>query len=195
MPRTRQPKRPPFIISAADVPERSSQYPNSDEKMAPKRSIGVVAGLLQLGLHLVRVPPGFRTSWPHAEEKEEEFAYVIEGEVDVWSDGELHRARAGDLVAWPAGTGIAHTIMNNGERDALLLAGGQANIAGSRITYPLHPGRQADMSWSQWWHDAPSRRLGGHDGRPKTKAKPAAAKPAAAKPGEAKPAAAKPKRR
>jgi len=30
-------------------------------------------------VHLVRVPPGKRTSYPHAESAGEEFVYVIEG--------------------------------------------------------------------------------------------------------------------
>ena len=53
--------RPPFIVSSADVPESSFSYPNSDEKMAPSRPIGVKAGLLRIGIHLVRVPPGTRS--------------------------------------------------------------------------------------------------------------------------------------
>ena len=59
--------RPPFIISSADVPEKRHRYPNSDEEMAPARHIGRAAGLLQIGILLVRVPPGMRTSYPHAE--------------------------------------------------------------------------------------------------------------------------------
>jgi uncharacterized cupin superfamily protein len=164
--------RPPFIIRAADVPERSHVYPNSDEAMAPSRPIGRHAGLLHLGLNLVRVLPGTRTSWPHAEEKEEEFAYVIEGECHAWIDGHLYPMRAGDLVAWPPGTGITHTILNNGERDALLLAGGHAGIASSRIYYPLNDSRRGDLPWSQWWSDVPARPLGPHDGVPDARRSP-----------------------
>jgi uncharacterized cupin superfamily protein len=153
-------------VSAADVPEQSHVYPRSDESMAPYRAVGRAAGLLQLGIRLVRVPPGHRTSWPHAEEKEEEFAYVIEGEIDAWNDGELHRMRAGDLIAWPSGTGISHTMINNGSEDALLLAGGHTYVTGSRIYYPFHDGRKEDMPWSHWWHDVPKRALGKHDGMP-----------------------------
>jgi uncharacterized cupin superfamily protein len=167
MPRAsrKPPARPPFIIRAADVPETRHSYPHSDEKMAPTRAIGRVAGLLKLGIHLVRVPPGTRTSWPHAEEKEEEFAYVIEGEIDAWTDGVLHRMVAGDLIAWPSGTGISHTMINHGTRDALLLAGGEGDVTGSRIFYPLHPGRRDDIPWSRWWHDVPRRKLGKHPGK------------------------------
>lgn len=159
-------KRPPFIVSTIDVPERSHVYPRSDEPMAPGRAVGKQAGLQRLGLHVVRVPPGSRTSWPHAEEDEEEFCYVLEGEVDAWVDGALHRMTKGDLIAWPVGTGICHTILNDGEVEALLLAGGEAARAGSRIYYPLHPGRRDDLPWSAWWQDVPKRKQGKHDGMP-----------------------------
>jgi uncharacterized cupin superfamily protein len=160
------PECPPFIIRSADVEERRHQYPNSDEKMSPSRPIGQVAGLRRIGIHLVRVTPGTRTSWPHAEEDEEEFVYVLEGELDCWIDGDLHRVRAGDFVAFPAGTGITLVFLNNGDRDALLLSGGERGKSDSRITYPLHPGRRQDMPWSGWWDDPPQRPLGPHEGLP-----------------------------
>jgi hypothetical protein len=68
-----------------------------------------------------RVPPGHRVSWPHAEEKEEEFVFVLEGEIDAWIDGALYRMKRGDLAAFPAGTGICHTFLNNGKHEATLL--------------------------------------------------------------------------
>ena len=159
--------RPPFLVSSADVPEKPShKYPGSDEPMAPSRPVGTAAGLLRIAVHLVRVPPGHRTSWPHAEEDEEEFVYVLDGEIDAWIDGHLHRMKTGDFAAFPSGTGICHTFMNNGDRDVLLLSGGERAKADSRIYYPLHPGRQKDMPWSHWWHDVPARPLGPHDGLP-----------------------------
>ena len=64
-------------------------------------------GLERLGIHHERLPPGRRTSYPHAESAEEEFVYVIEGTPDVWLDGRLHRLKPGDAVGFPAGTGLA----------------------------------------------------------------------------------------
>jgi uncharacterized cupin superfamily protein len=158
---------PPFIVSSADVPEKVHRYPNSDEDMAPGRPIGRAAGLLRIGIHLMRVPPGKRTSYPHAESAEEEFVYVIEGEIDAWLDGELHHMKAGDFAAFPSGTGICHTFINDGERDALLLSGGEADKSNNRIYYPLNLGRRSDMPWSRWWDDVPKRPQVGHDGRPR----------------------------
>jgi len=159
--------RPPFVISSADVPEKRHRYPDSDEEMAPARHIGRAAGLLQIGIVLVRVPPGTRTSYPHAESSEEEFVYVIEGEIDARIDGEVHRMKPGDFAAFPSGTGICHTFINDGDRDALLLSGGEADKSHNRITYPQNPGRRNDMPGSRWWSDAPVRPQGAHDGKPR----------------------------
>jgi uncharacterized cupin superfamily protein len=159
-------QRPSFIVSARDVPEATHVYPQSDEPMGPMRSIGRAAGLERIGINLQRLPPGSRSSWPHAESSEEEFVYVIDGEVDAWIDGTIHRMVAGDLAAFPAGTGISHCFINNGERDALLLVGGEPAKAENRIYYPLNPSRRTDLPASGWWHDVPQHPMGPHDGLP-----------------------------
>jgi len=126
-------QRPPFIISSADVPEVIGKYPKSDEELGASRKIGHVAGLLRLGLHHHRLSPGQRSSYPHAEEDEEEFGYVLEGEVSALIDGEIYPMKKGDLAAFPAGTGINHTFINDGAEDALLLVGGEKAQSHSRI--------------------------------------------------------------
>jgi uncharacterized cupin superfamily protein len=160
------PTRPPFIVSSSDVAERTHVYPQSAEPMGPVRAVGVAAGLERIGVNVQRLPPGTRSSWPHAEEDEEEFVYVIDGEVDAWIDGHVYPMKAGDLAAFPAGTGICHCFINNGAREALLLVGGDAPRRGSRIFYPLNPSRRADMLPTNWWDDVPERERGPHDGLP-----------------------------
>ena len=158
--------RPRFIVKTSDVPERQGSYPRSDELLAAHRAIGAAAGLERVGLNVSRVPPGHRTSWPHAEEKEEEFVFVLEGSIDAWVDGVLYPMEKGDLAAFPAGTGVAHSFINNGDRDALLLVGGERDKDDNRIFYPLHPGRRQDIPEGGWWTDAPPRPLGPHDSLP-----------------------------
>ena len=158
--------RPPFIVSTNSLPERTHVYPQSDEQMGPVRNAGSAAGLVRMGINLQRLPPGMRSSWPHAESDEEEFVYVVEGEIDAWIDGELHRMRPGDLAAFPAGTGISHCFINNTATEALLLVGGEVAKPNNRIFYPLNSSRREDLNATEWWHDAPQRTIGDHDGLP-----------------------------
>lgn len=142
------------------------RYPGSDELLSYGAPLGKLLGLQKIGIHVEILPPGRRTSWPHAEEKEEEFVFVLEGTPDAWIDGELHRMRAGELAAFPAGTGIAHTFINNTDTTVRLLVGGE-KIEGNRIFYPKHPARNEQCRENGWfWEGHPERQLGPHDGKP-----------------------------
>ena len=160
------PARPSFIghwseFLAAD----DARYPGSDELLAHGVRLGHQLGLTAIGIHIELLAPGRRTSWPHAESSEEEFAFVLEGTPDAWIDGVLHRLVPGDLVAFPAGTGIAHTFLNNTLHPCKLLVGGESSKKENKIYYPLHPARMAECRAEGWaWDDAPRKELGPHDG-------------------------------
>src|SRR3984957_20205101 len=113
-------------------------YSGDDERMGLDADLGRRFGLTRLGIHHVRVPPGRRTSYPHAESAEEEFVFVIEGHPDAWIDGVLHRLRPGDSVAFPAGTGICHTFLNNTDEEVRLMVIGEKGKPENRTRYPLH---------------------------------------------------------
>jgi uncharacterized cupin superfamily protein len=159
--------RPDFIGNYRDhMSEDDCTYPGSTERLSHGAPIGRKLGLKAIGLHVEILPPGRRTSWPHAEEKEEEFVYVLEGTPQVWIDGHAHDLREGDLVALPSGTGIAHTILNSSDQTVRLLVGGE-NIKGNRIFYPKHPARNETCREKGWlWEDHPEHDLGDHDGLP-----------------------------
>jgi uncharacterized cupin superfamily protein len=139
-------------------------YDGDDELMSIGAPLGGHFGLTKLGIHHERLPPGRRTSFPHAESTEEEFVYVIDGEPDVWLDGHLHRLKPGDAVGFPAGTGIAHTFLNNTEAEVRLLVVGERPKPDNRIVYPLNPDRRPRRE--DWWDDHPEHALGPHDGLP-----------------------------
>ncbi len=132
------------------------------EPMSFGAAVGESLGLKTIGIHHMRLLPGRRTSLPHAESHEEEFVHVLTGTPDVWLDGVLHRLGQGDSVGFPAGTGMAHSFLNNTEAEVTLLVVGNADIAANRIVYPVNPERKAIRV--DWWGDAPERPLGGHDG-------------------------------
>jgi uncharacterized cupin superfamily protein len=140
-------------------------YPKSQERHAHNANFSERFKLMRIGVHHERLPPGRRVSWPHAEADEEEFVYVIEGTPDLWADGYVKRLSPGDGVGFPAGTGLAHTFINNTETDVRLLVVGEASRQRSRIDYPLHQTRNADIG-ERHWKDAPKRVLGPHNGLP-----------------------------
>ena len=158
--------RPQFIKHYLEMQKPdSSHYPGSDELLSIGSPFAKAFGLKRLGIHHELLPPGRRTSWPHAEQDEEEFVYVIEGNPDVWIDGLLYRLNPGDGVGFPCGTGMAHTFLNNTDQPVRLLVVGEASKTSSKIFYPLNPERKKQVE-GNWWDDVPARALGPHDGRP-----------------------------
>jgi uncharacterized cupin superfamily protein len=157
--------RPSFIAHWSEIEQPDDKhYENDDELMSIGSPFGKFFSLTKLGIHHERLPPGRRTSFPHAESAEEEFVYVIDGEPDVWIDGCLHRLHPGDGVGFPAGTGIAHTFLNNTPHEVRLLVVGERSKPENRIVYPLNLDRQALRK--DWWDDHPKHPLGPHDGLP-----------------------------
>lgn len=151
------------ILNWRGSEDAASCYDGDDELMQIGVDFSDRFGLTRIGIHHGRLLPGRRSSYPHAESLEEEFVFVLEGTPDVWIDGNLHRLKAGDVVAFPAGTGIGHCVINNGDADARMIVVGQRRVPGNCLFYPLNPEQRRRPDW---WRDAPERRLGRHDGKP-----------------------------
>jgi len=158
---------PCFIKHFSEIPaeEDVAPYPGNNELFSIVSSFSKHIGLSKLGIHHELLPPGRRTSLPHAESDEDEFVFVIEGAPDVWIDGTLYRLEPGVGVGFPAGTGIAHSFLNNTADPVRLLVVGEANKPSNKVVYPLNPELRSHKR-DQWWDDAPTRRLGSHDGKP-----------------------------
>jgi uncharacterized cupin superfamily protein len=154
------------IMHFCEIQEKdNSCYPGSSEKLSVGSPFGRAFGFKRLGIHHEVLKPGRRTSWPHAEKTEEEFVFVIEGEPDVWIDGELYALSPGDGVGFIPGTGIAHTFMNNTKKQVRLLVVGDTNRKDNKCFYPLNPQRNLEIK-GFLWQDCPKRKLGDHDGMP-----------------------------
>ena len=157
-------KRPPEIQRWEDLEGSDWTYQGSDERMCRDADYGRHFGFKTLGVHHVRLEPGRRTSFPHAESAEDEFVYVIDGTPDVWIDGHLHRLGPGDAVGFRAGTGVSHSFLNNSDAVVRLIVAGDMPRPENRVLYPVNPDRRPLRD--DWWEDAPPRPLGPHDGRP-----------------------------
>ena len=128
-------------------------------------NFGRYFNLKKIGIHHVTLPPGKRTSYPHAESLEEEFVYVISGHPHVWINGEICELRPSSAVGFPAGTGICHTFINNTQSDVCLLVAGEYAKPENKYIYPLNRDLSTKVG-QDWWHGWPEQTFGPHNGLP-----------------------------
>ncbi len=127
------------VFRPADVPEdNSSGYPEPFREAQRKRHnrrLGNHAGLKNFGVNLVRVAPEGQSSARHAHSKQDEFVYVLEGELVLVTDAGRETVGPGTCIGFPAGTGDGHHFLNLTQRDAVFLVIGD-RTAGDDVTYP-----------------------------------------------------------
>jgi uncharacterized cupin superfamily protein len=99
-----------------------------------RKRLGNAAGLTQFGVNLLRLPPGSWSSQRHWHEREDEFVYVISGEVTLVTDGGAEVLRAGDCAGFKAGDSDGHCLQNRTDRDAIALEIG-SRAAGETAHY------------------------------------------------------------
>lgn len=92
-----------------------------------RQRLGDAAGLTDFGVNLLRLPPGAWSSQRHWHSAEDEFVYVLEGEVILVTDSGREVLRAGDCAGFKAGNRDGHHLQNGSQRDALVLEIGSRN--------------------------------------------------------------------
>jgi uncharacterized cupin superfamily protein len=108
------------VVQRADLPERA--WARETGKFgAVGFEAAVSLGAKDLGYCVVSVDPGRRSCPFHFHHSEEEMFFVLKGTAILRqgkeADGEYEEMEvsAGDFMAFPAGTGIAHQFVNNTE--------------------------------------------------------------------------------
>ncbi|WP_269714635.1 cupin domain-containing protein [Caulobacter sp. NIBR2454] len=101
-----------------------------------RQKLGDAGGLNQFGINLMRLPDGQWSSQRHWHTSEDEFVWVLEGEVVLVEDEVETILRAGDCAAFPAGVPNGHHLQNRSGRDALLLEVGGRQPEADVCTYP-----------------------------------------------------------
>src|SRR5262245_15505767 len=94
----------PINRSCNPEPSRSRVLPRE------KRPLGQRLGLTKLGINLTTLPPGKESSMRHYHSHEEEFVFVVEGEVMLRTDAGEERLTAGMCAGFPAGGSDGHQL-------------------------------------------------------------------------------------
>ena len=86
-----------------------------------RQRLGDAAGLGDFGVNRLHLPPGAWSSQRHWHEAEDEFVWVLEGEVVLVTDAGEEILRAGDCAGFKAGVRDGHHLQNRSSREAVLL--------------------------------------------------------------------------
>jgi uncharacterized cupin superfamily protein len=128
----------PKIDIASVKTENATGYPEPYRKAVAGRErkrLGNAAGLDQYGVNLTRLAPGSQSSQRHWHQTEDEFVYVLDGELVLIEDDGETVLKPGDAAGWKAGVANGHCLVNRSSRHAIYLEIGTRN-KNDRVDYP-----------------------------------------------------------
>ena len=114
----------PKIDIDAIALDTSTAYPPPHNKAVEGRSrqrLGNAAGLTQFGVNICRLVPGAASSLRHWHLNEDEFVYVLEGEVTLCENGGETVLKPGDAAGFKAGVANGHCLINRSGSDAVFI--------------------------------------------------------------------------
>ena len=93
-----------------------------------KRALTDALGLSQFGVNITELAPGSASALRHWHSHEDEFIYVISGEVTLVSDAGEQVLAAGMVAGFPAGIEDGHCIHNKSDAPAVILEVGSRDM-------------------------------------------------------------------
>ena len=114
---------PKVDVSKAKV-RTGTNYPPQFQNVVQGREksvLGDLVGLTQFGVNLTRLKPGAASALRHWHENEDEFVYILEGELVLIEDEGETLLRPGDAAGFKAGVANGHHLVNKTQRDAVYL--------------------------------------------------------------------------
>jgi uncharacterized cupin superfamily protein len=128
---------PKIDIAGLPVDTRTG-YPPPHDKVVTGRSrkrLGNAAGLDEFGVNLTTLKPGASSALRHWHELEDEFVFMLEGEVALIENEGETTLRPGDAAGFKAGVANGHHLVNRSGRDAVYLEIGSRR-GDERAHYP-----------------------------------------------------------
>ncbi len=130
--------QPTACMVAADAAPRTqpSNYPEpfaSRMKGREKRALGDPFGLSQFGVNLTTLRPGAVSALHHRHSGQDEWVYVLSGELTLHVGETRHRMRAGMCAGFRA-NGEAHHLHNDSTADATFIEVG-TRVSGDAVSY------------------------------------------------------------
>jgi uncharacterized cupin superfamily protein len=98
------------------------------------KSLGDEVGLKNLGIHLISIEPGNKSTEFHAHRYEEEAMYVLSGRGTAVIGETTQKIGPGDFIGFPT-NGVAHETINDGAEPLICLVIGQ-RLQQDVVDYP-----------------------------------------------------------
>ena len=124
---------PKVDLESIEQVNRTGYPPPFDQEVAGRwyRRLAPATGLTDFGASHVVLKPGAWSSQRHWHDGEDEFLVMLSGEAVLVEDEARSVLRAGDIAAWPKGTGNGHHLRNESESDcSFVVVGGGRNTGG-----------------------------------------------------------------
>ena len=128
----------PALAAASVAPLNRSGYPEPyRSRVLPreKRRLGDAFGLTRIGINQTTLPPGKESAMRHWHTHEDEFVYVLEGELVLRTGSGEQRLTAGMCAGFAAGVADGHQFINRSDRPAVYLEISNRD-AGDEAHYP-----------------------------------------------------------
>ncbi len=100
-----------------------------------KQRLGDALGLKNFGVNLTTIPPGTASALRHWHSHEDEFIYVLEGELVLVTGAGEQVLKPGMCAGFPAGKADGHCLVNRTTKDAVCLEVGDRR-PDDAVTYP-----------------------------------------------------------
>lgn len=117
--------KPGAKIDIQEAPTRlGTAYPPPFDAPCRERKrvrLGVAAGITEFGVNQLHLAPGTWSSQRHYHSHEDEFIYVLAGEVVLVTDAGETVLRAGDCAGFPHGIADGHHLQNRSSAEAIVL--------------------------------------------------------------------------
>ena len=121
------------------VPARAgSSYPEpfaGQVAARSKRALGDALGLRNFGVNLVEIPPRGLSSMRHWHSRQDEFVFVLEGELTLVTEIGEQVLGPGMAAGFPAGAADGHHLINRTDKPAVYLEVGD-RAPGDDVDYP-----------------------------------------------------------
>jgi uncharacterized cupin superfamily protein len=128
-----------MIVNPKNIPQRTtSNYPEQFRSRVTgriKQALGNAVGIKNFGVNLVQLSQGSCSSLRHWHSKQDEFIYVIEGEITLITNAGEQILTPGMMAGFPAGEPDGHHLVNKSNQVAVYLEVGD-RTPNDEVNYP-----------------------------------------------------------